>query len=243
MAGQESGARVSYHALTHIGRIKKSNQDRVLARRLDSGGHLFAVIDGLGGQPGGGEAADTVVSVLTEYIPASPEPDLSALLLAANRAIIERGDREPELCNMGAAVTVMTVEGYRARWAHVGDCRLYHVRGRSVRLVTEDQNLAWELFARREISEEQRRTHRFTRFLSQCLGEDGVEPAGGILSLAPGDRLVLCTDGIHDLLPGPRLETLLTRPGSARDLGCSLSTAALEAGGLDNIGLVAVIIG
>ncbi len=115
--------------------------------------------------------------------------------------IIGRGNLEPSLYNMGAATTILLLNEHRAWWAHIGDCLLYHVHKATPSLITEDQNLAWELLADHKISEEQRRTHRFSRFLSQCLGEDDINPSSGSFPVSAGDNLLLCTDGIHDLLP------------------------------------------
>ena len=233
---------LKYTSLTHIGRKKKTNQDRLLSRQLENGVFLFAVIDGLGGQPGGEEAAETARTLFAEFSFSGKDygRELPAMLQEANRAIIARGDKEPEFYNMGAAATVLLVDGRQAWWAHIGDCRLYHVHGRAVKLITEDQNLAWELYAEKKISEEQRRTHRFCGFLCQCLGEDDIEPTSGSFPVTEGDSLLLCTDGIHDLLPEEQLIAIINESDALKKRAEELKDAALQAGGDDNIGLILI---
>ena len=236
--------RIKFVALTDIGCKKKTNQDRLLIRPIDPTFFLFAVIDGLGGQPGGEEAAETALTILGGYsfTGTDYETELRRLLHRINSAIIERGNREPALYNMGAAATILLLNGHRAWWAHIGDCRLYHIHKNTPTLITEDQNLAWELLADNKISEEQCRTHRFSQFLSQCLGEDDITPASGTFPLSAGDNLLLCTDGIHDLLPGKTIAGILTKKNSLDKRAKELLDAALKGGGDDNIALILLTI-
>ena len=240
IAGQSFCNRIRYAALTHIGCKKKTNQDRLLTRTLDPTFSLFAVIDGLGGQPGGEEAAETVLATLAQYSfsEGDHEAQLSLLMQQINNAIIERGNREPALYNMGAAATILLLGNNRAWWAHIGDCRLYHVHKNTPTLITEDQNLAWELLADKKISEEQCRTHRLSRFLSQCLGEDDIRPLNGSFPVAAGDNLLLCTDGVHDLLPKEIIAGILTEKKSLEKRAIQLLHTVLKYGGDDNIALI-----
>ncbi len=240
IAGQNFCNRIKYVALTHIGCKKKTNQDRLTARPLDPTFSLFAVIDGLGGQPGGEEAAETVLAILDQYSlsEGAHEAQLRLLMHRINNAIIERGNREPALYNMGAAATILLLGNDRAWWIHIGDCRLYHVHKNTIALITEDQNLAWELLAEKKISEDQCRTHRLSRFLSQCLGEDDIRPLSGSFPVSAGDNLMLCTDGVHDLLPKEIIAGILTYKKSLDKRAIKLLHTVLEYGGDDNIALI-----
>ncbi len=240
MLSSKGNNRIKCVALTHIGCKKKANQDRLLVRPLDATISLCAVIDGLGGQPGGEEAAETALAILEKYTLAGTdfEADLRRLLHKINSAVIERGNREPALYNMGAAATILLLNTNRAWWAHIGDCRLYHVHENTPTLITEDQNLAWELFTENKISEEQCRTHRLSRFLSQCLGEDDIRPLSGSFPVSAGDNLLLCTDGIHDLMPKKILAGILTEKKSLDKRGEDLLHTALKCGGDDNIAFI-----
>lgn len=229
-------------ALTHRGHTKPSNQDRLLVREFTPSLHFFATIDGLGGQPGGEEAADTALACFKAYTASSSshDPQLSHLLQRANDAIIARGDREPELYNMGATATLLLIHRNQAYWTHIGDCRLYHLHDRKLRQITRDHNLAQELFEEGKITKEEQRSHKFNHFLSQCLGEDDIEPDQGSFALAPGDLLLMCSDGVHDLLKKQTISAILTQEGSLEQRGNTLVQAALAAGGLDNISLILV---
>ncbi len=240
MLSPKGNNRIKFVALTDIGSKKKTNQDRLLTRPLDATIFLYAVIDGLGGQPGGEEAAEIALDILEGYTLAGTdyEAQLRRLLQKINSSIIERGNREPDLYNMGAAATILLLGKHRAWWAHIGDCRLYHVHENTPILITEDQNLAWELFADNKISEEQCRTHRLSRFLSQCLGEDDIRPLSGSFPVSAGDNLLLCTDGIHDLLPQKILAGILTEKKSLDKRAEKLLHTALKYGGDDNIALI-----
>ncbi len=232
--------RIASVSLTDIGTKKTTNQDRLLVREFTPTLQLFAVLDGLGGQPGGEEAAETALSVFSSFTPTDDEysRQLTELLFQANAAIIARGEAEKDLYNMGTTATLLLIAGNRAHWAHIGDCRLYHIHDNRLHQITADHNLAWELYQRGEINDKKRQHHKFNQFLSQCLGEDDIEPACGDFAVTAGHGLLLCTDGIHDLLNRAEMKEILTADQTLEKRAETLVTAALEAGGEDNIGLV-----
>ncbi len=232
--------RVEVVCLSDIGTKKKTNQDRLLARQINPTLQLFAVIDGLGGQPGGEEAAETALATFSGFTPTKTEytVQLTELLRQANAAIIARGDADPALYNMGATATLLLTAGNHAHWAHIGDCRLYHVRDGLLNQITADHNLAWELFESDDISAEERQHHKFNQFLCQCLGEDDIEPESGDFTLATGDIVLLCTDGIHTMLSEEQITRIITAEKALENRADNLLTAALEAEGNDNISLI-----
>ncbi|HEB69995.1 MAG TPA: serine/threonine-protein phosphatase [Desulfobulbus sp.] len=233
--------RVESVSVLDIGPERATNQDRLLARRLGPDLHFFSVLDGLGGQPGGEEAAETACAVFSAFSPTGPEAAytsrLTDVLFRANAAIIARGDAEPDLYNMGTTATLLLIAGNWAHWAHIGDCRLYLVRNGFLTRVTTDHNLAGELLERGETGPGGSSV-RFDLFLSQCLGEDDIEPESGTFPLAAGDRLLLCTDGVHGRLCDEDIARILTTGGGLKKRAETLLTAALQAGGDDNIGLI-----
>lgn len=231
---------VDFISLTDIGLKKPSNQDRACARQINALTWLFAIADGLGGQPGGTEAADIVMTVMEKFQPGGDDFQQQAigLLLKANEEIIKEGDRQPKLCCMGSTADLVLLKEYTAFWAHIGDSRLYHLNKERLKQVTNDQNLAGELFSKGKISAEERDVHPGLKFLSQSLGEDDIEPDGGSFPLAPGDLLMLCSDGLHDLISLETIEHVLRRNTELPVTIEALKEKALEAGGDDNIGLV-----
>ena len=232
--------RVDFVSLTDIGLKKKTNEDRVFARQVDEETWLFAIADGMGGQPGGEVAADIVMAVLEKFKPTANdfEQQVTNLLLKANDAIIKQGDIQPDFCCMGSTADVVLLRGYRVVWAHIGDSRLYHLRKNRLKQVTSDQNLAGELFEEGQISEEERDVHPGLGFLTQSLGEDDIEPDSGSFTLTSGDLFMLCSDGLHDLISRKTIEYVL-RGNLDLDIMIEvLKREALAAGGDDNIGLV-----
>ena len=157
-----------------------------------------------------------------------------------NTRIIDTGNKHPELYGMGATGLILQLSDTAAHWVHTGDCRLYYLHKQRLQLQTQDQNLAWELYAEGKITEEERQKHPLNCFLSQCLGEDDIEPVTGAFSIFPGDRILLCTDGVHDLLSKKQIEEIVLLQLPIQELVDRLCKEALEAGGKDNITLICI---
>jgi protein phosphatase len=232
--------RVDFISLTDIGLKKKTNEDRVFARQVNEHTWLFAIADGLGGQPGGEVAADIVIAVMEKFQPQSGdlEQQVTDLLLKANEEIIKEGEVQPNFCCMGSTADVVLLRDYKVFWAHIGDSRLYHLRKNRLMQVTSDQNLAGELFEEGQITEEERDVHPGLGFLTQSLGEDDIEPDSGSFQLYPRDLFMLCSDGLHDLISRKTIEYILRGNLDLEIMIEVLKREALAAGGDDNIGLV-----
>lgn len=211
-------------------------------RQLGIDTSLLAVADGLGGQPGGEEAAQLVMDTLASFSPHGTNilPQLERLILTANEAVIREGDRNSPLYGMGCTATIVLLQGTAAYWVHIGDSRCYHYHAGHLTQITVDQNLAGEMVAQGEISAAESVGHPLRNFLSQCMGEDGIEPTSGFFTLAPGDVLLLCTDGIHGMLPPEEIATILAGKESLAERAEGLKNRALQAGGIDNISLILV---
>jgi protein phosphatase len=194
----------------------------------------------MGGQPGGAEAADTALATFQEATVHNADipRQLSQLLQQANAAIISRGDREPEFYNMGATTTLLLIDKDQAHWAHIGDSRLYHLQGEVLTQISRDHNLAQELFEEGKISKEEQQQHPLAHFLSQCLGEDDIEPESGSFRISPDDILLLCSDGVHDMLDDIKILRCISGTSNLTERANSLMQAALTAGGKDNISLI-----
>ncbi len=232
--------RVDFISLTDIGLKKKTNEDRVFARQVNEDTWLFAIADGLGGQPGGEVAADIVMAVMEKFQPQSGDlkQQVTDLLLKANEEIIKEGEVQPNFCCMGSTADVVLLRNYKVFWAHIGDSRLYHLRKNRLMQVTSDQNLAGELFEEGQITEEERDVHPGLGFLTQSLGEDDIEPDNGSFQLYHRDLFMLCSDGLHDLISRKTIEYILRGNLDLEIMIEVLKREALAAGGDDNIGLV-----
>lgn len=208
-------------------------------------GVLVAVADGMGGHRGGEIAAAAAVRALgmrwREDLPdAGPEQALVEWIPSAHDRIRARCLAEGS-ADMGTTLTVLWLAGARAGWAQVGDSRLYQRRHDAVLQLTRDQTHGE--FARRD----GRPPRRYASYLAQSfihgsrgIGLDGslrLDPGvdTGTLTLAAGDRYLLCSDGVSGFLSPPVLEELLRREDGAQPLADALVEAAIAAGSDDNL--------
>jgi protein phosphatase len=233
---------VDVFAATDIGPKRKRNEDRSLVRRLDGYGLLAAVADGMGGAAGGDVAAQTSMDVLgaQDFADGPSEAALVAALKEADRTISNLAKLTPTLEGMGTTATVVTVHGTAAYWAHVGDSRLYHLRGGTLRQVSVDHSFLQTFLDDGSMTQEEVEKHPFRHVLDQCVGCAKCIPDAGSLELLQGDILLLSTDGLHKVLSDKAITDCLRSPPSLEAAVTKLIAAALAGGGTDNITVVAL---
>ena len=194
---------------------RAENQDVAVALAIGAGSpaaagedFLLAVADGMGGHPAGDVASRIALEALTSAFAAMPEGDVGLALKQAyrraNELIVEAGEREPSQAGMGTTLTAALVHGKYATIANVGDSRAYLLRGEGLTQVTRDHTLvADEVVAGRVSADAARRDPR-RNILTHALGTkprlDSSLPGIFELTLLPGDRLLLCSDGLYDVL-------------------------------------------
>lgn len=225
--------------------LRDENQDR-MTRFVSPFGETLAVADGMGGQRGGAVAAQLVTSVLADALsgmdPALPPGEaLKGALTAANRAVFDRGRASGgELTGMGSTVVVALLAysgaGPMLYVAHVGDSRAYLLRNGSVRQLTRDHSVLQErlkLGVDESVAAAQPDSGHLTRAIGgePAVHVDVAEPA----AVLPGDRLVLCSDGLTGFVDSARLHSLLLQPAAPEELANVLIEEALRAGSDDNI--------
>jgi protein phosphatase len=227
-------------ALTHIGNVRTKNEDRYLIRKIDDDSWLLAVADGLGGETDGDVAAEMAISALKEIRLAGvngPE-QLVIAVSAANKAVMRRVLDNLDLVGMGTTVTAVMVNKRKAHWVHVGDSRLYLVRGSELIQVTRDQTLVQFLLDEGEITPAEAQSHHSKHVLDQCVGCRYCAPESGELGLQKGDILVLMTDGLHDHVDPAILKSRIVSRDTLGTKAERLIENALSAGGKDNITIV-----
>jgi PPM family protein phosphatase len=230
-----------FFGITHIGLVRKFNEDRYLIRELKDKSVLIAVADGLGGETAGDYAAEIIRGKLAglNYISKNNEqPELDQLTRAIDRSIYTEGQENKSLEGMGSTLAGVLLRDRIAHWIHVGDSRLYLLRNGALTQVTEDQTLARFLLEEGEISAEQLPTHYSRHVMDQCVGCGYAEPETGRLDLLTGDLLVLSTDGLHGEISENTLNSILNADTNLEIKGRSLVKAALDTGGRDNITVV-----
>lgn len=226
--------------LTDPGKVRERNEDSL--RYLQVGPRrLFVVADGMGGEIGGALASQLAVEAVQQTFESAdsdlPVPEvLRQAVAAASAACRARQLMEPEYASMGTTLEVLVIEGSRGWWAHVGDSRIYLARGGQAQQLTEDHTVIQRLLREGLIEPSQAAEHPQRHVLSKAIGrEDSVVPdIGEALDLREGDALVLCSDGLSDLVEPDEIAWVVERLGPHR--ACKrLVGLALERGGHDNV--------
>jgi serine/threonine protein phosphatase PrpC len=218
---------------THIGLVRRRNEDSVYTGRS-----LFAVADGLGGHIAGDVASATVIDTLQHHDrqvdPADLATTLGRAVNEANAALRHRIDETPQLVGMGTTLVAMLWSQTTAVLANVGDSRAYQLRGGSqIVQLTEDHtygNLVADAAGVPELPA------RLSRILDGRV--DGRSPDLTVQHLSPGDRYLLCTDGLSTVVPSASIVDIMRsmdEPGEAAD---RLIASAIDRGGPDNITVI-----
>lgn len=234
---------LSIHAATHIGLVRKANEDRYLVKKFTDGTMLFAVADGMGGQAAGDHAAEILRGRIANMplIAVGKEAEtLSALASETDKLLLEVGERQQELEGLGTTLLCVFLRNGVAHWVHVGDSRFSIYRAGKLLQITEDQNLARYLVEEGEITIEEVAEHYSRNILDQALGNAMEEPETGAEYLENKDVLVLSTDGFHNLVLPDAIISELQREEELKTRADSLINSALQKGGADNITIVMV---
>lgn len=207
---------------------------------------VFVVADGVGGQPGGAFASETAITALVEYLSqaagcyhnldVSREHEfLAQLENSVHTAHLRLGGSEGGSHGPATTLTMATLVWPRAYIVHVGDSRAFYLRRGRLRQLTRDQSMGEFMVESGAWTEEQARRARTSGVLVSALGAAEMTPAVGLVDLAPGDTLLLCTDGLTKHVSDETIAELLGRSGSAEAACRALVDAALSEGGTDNV--------
>lgn len=221
------------------GLVREVNEDSVYAAP-----HLLVVADGMGGHAGGEVASSVVISHMAELGPertrTEPMEVLREAILAGNLAIAQAVRASPELDGMGTTITAVLMEADSDQFivANVGDSRTYLMRAGELVLLTRDDSLVQTLLDDGRITAAEALAHPQRSMVTKALvGGESLSPALFRLETLPGDRFLLCSDGLSDLVAESELAVALGMPG--RDEAADrLVELALGAGGNDNVSVV-----
>ncbi len=244
-------------AASDVGQVREHNEDHLLVGDLDRSalidatgsawtasaerGPLLVVCDGMGGVEGGEVASELAAGSIWREMKATPattDPEVFARLLrratrVANHDVHAMSRREVGLRGMGTTVSAAGIVGDRLIVATVGDSRAYVLRAGVIVQVTRDQSLSSALLA---AGHDPNEAAGAGSAILQALGVGAdVEPSLSIVQLRRGDRVLLCSDGLHGLVGDPALALLMAEPHTVTEAVMLLVTAARAAGGSDNI--------
>jgi serine/threonine protein phosphatase PrpC len=228
--------------LTHAGKVRQNNEDALLVGEGEDE-TLFVVADGIGGFEAGEVASSLAVDVLKDLQPDEP---FKAAIGEANRRIVAAGRVDEKLSGMGTTVVAIRFGGKQGEpvveVAHVGDSRAYLMRGGVMNPITEDHSLVAELVRSGDLTRDQAAEHPQKNLITRALGADEeVDVDTAVLSVEAGDRILLCSDGLSDMVSEAGIsEILADSPDDPERAARGLLSAALDAGGNDNITVVVV---
>lgn len=228
---------------TDVGRIRQENQDDYRAGELPGGAVWALVCDGMGGAKGGREASQGACNVIENFFQeqyaqcgaGQEEPFLKKALLYANRFVFQKAAHEEALAGMGTTAVCALVRSGNVYLCHAGDSRAYLIRDGKLTQLTHDHSYVQELVDCGTITEEEAEHHPQKNIITKALGVDyRLEPEFTAAKLKREDRLLLCTDGLTNMVPVEEMEKLLAQ-GTFYDLPDRLIEAANAHGGSDNI--------
>ena len=230
-------ARQSWAALSDTGRVRPHNEDSVLAQPP-----LFVVADGMGGHEAGEVASAIAVETLRDHAPRRPDAKaLARAVKAANREVIRAAREGYGKTGMGTTMTAAIVEGTRIVIAHVGDSRAYLLHDGVLSPVSEDHSMVADMIRRGQLTEAEARYHPNRSVITRALGTDPNMIADTYeIDAEPGDRLLLCSDGLTGMLEDAAIAEMLGGPRDPATAARTLIDAANDAGGHDNISVIIV---
>ena len=222
---------------TDVGRVREGNEDAFL---VDERMGLVALADGMGGHRAGEVASATALEALRANV-ASGVPIREAIT-TANAAVYAKASTDETLNGMGTTVTAGTVAaGDTLVVGHVGDSRAYLLRDGELRRITEDHSLVEELVRGGRLTTEQAAIHPQRSIITRAVG---IDPTVDVdvypIRLRVGDRVVLCSDGLTDMVRDDDLGGVLRRERDPRRAAAQLVADALSAGGEDNVTVIVV---
>jgi len=228
---------------TDQGRVRSTNQDNYY---LDPAGRFFILADGMGGYTGGEVASALTIQTITQSLDRSLEEEYNSIrpphawlnqaILYANTQLVADSKAHPQRSDMGTTVVLVLPIKNTLWYAHVGDSRLYRWREGQLQQLTRDHTLVADLVSHGLLAPEEVRRHPYRNVLSRCLGRSDLKEATtNHANLHPGDRFVLCSDGLTEEVSDPEIAEILNKFPDNREACQGLIETANAHGGHDNI--------
>jgi serine/threonine protein phosphatase PrpC len=229
-----------YAARSDVGLVRANNQDSAYA-----GPHLLVVADGMGGHAGGDVASSVAIAALAPLDGESHGPDdaldeLERALEAARDEIVARTEADPDLAGMGTTVTAILRAGNKLAMVHLGDSRGYLLRDGALTQVTTDHTFVQHLVNTGKITPEEAEHHPQRSVVMRVLGDfdPDVAPDLSVREARPGDRWLLCSDGLSGFVSGDTIADTLRDVADVDACADRLVQLALRAGGGDNVTVI-----
>ena len=234
-----------YAVASHVGLVRKVNQDRYLVKEEGSGASVILVADGMGGHVAGEVASELAVSTIGNALEHSPQKAdykarLTEAVKAANGRIYNEAAGNDLYSGMGTTIVAVLATPDALFVAHVGDSRAYLMQQRNLLIkLTEDHSLVNELIRRGQIHPEEAETHPQRHMLTRALGTTPeVTVECNEWPWQPQDVLLVCTDGLTTYVPEEKIAAVMAHDSELDEQVNALLQSALAEGGHDNITMV-----
>lgn len=232
--------------VTHRGMVRKQNQDSFATQVLENGSVLALVCDGMGGALAGNVASAMAVELFMQRFAEQEDETNQELRMRnaatlANEQVFQRSTHDPECLGMGTTMVAVLMDDKEATILNEGDSRAYHINANGIKQVTRDHSLVEDLVARGELTREEARVHPRKNLITRALGAEPVLLADCFhQEMESGDYLLLCSDGLSNLLNEQELLFEVIHGGDNADCCQRLVDIALERGAPDNVTVVLI---
>lgn len=235
------------YSITDVGQKRTVNQDFVFTSETPVGNlpNLFVVADGMGGHKAGDFASSYAVEILLSTIRedenSNPVKIIRAAIENANTQLLREASDNEAMSGMGTTIVLVTIVGHYAYVANVGDSRLYLIDEDKISQITKDHSLVEEMVRMGEISRDDARNHPDKNIITRALGAGrDVDVDFFDIRLTPGDILLLCSDGLSNMVPDEDIRQVILTSETLEETGRRLVSMANDNGGRDNIAVVLV---
>ena len=230
-----------------IGLVRKENQDAFWFKEINEHICIAVVCDGMGGVRGGQEASSLAVETVKSTVEnlkmnENPQKIFSRIVENSNRCVYDAAASNGQLSGMGTTMVLVLIKNDKAFFANVGDSRAYHItHNGSIRQITKDHSAVQELVDSGHLSERQAKQHPNKNIITRAIGiESNLEYDYFTESVSTGDIVLLCSDGLSNLLDESEIQFEATTGGDFDDLAVRLINLANNKGGTDNITVTAI---
>lgn len=241
-----------FYGQTDIGRVRPGNEDDFVLQHIWDDNHILCLVaDGLGGYEGGEVAAGTATATIKSHLLMDKNEGklldlLKQAVIAANNAIVAVKKERPELSEMGCVITagIIDLETRQLSVVHVGDTRLYRISKDGMSKLTHDHSPVGYMEEKHMLTEEEAMAHPHRNVINRFLGEaprmaeDPEFIDAAIFPISPGEILLFCSDGLHDMLTSAEIMGIVSN--DCKSTVRHLIDEANDKGGRDNITVIAV---
>ncbi|NCB91625.1 MAG: Stp1/IreP family PP2C-type Ser/Thr phosphatase [Clostridia bacterium] len=235
------------YSVTDVGQKRRENQDYVYASEQPIGNlpNLFVVADGMGGHNAGDFASCLAVNVLVEAakkdMSFNPIKIIRHAIETANEQVYEQARQDPSKAGMGTTLVVVTIVGYYAYVANVGDSRLYMSDQHALTQITRDHSWIAEMVRRGELSREEAKNHPDKNIITRAIGgAESVSIDFFDVQLEEESKIFMCSDGLSNMVEDEKIQEILSSSLDIEQSASQLVDLANDNGGKDNISVIII---